>query len=286
MPDFNKTAAKRFFARRAVRSPITIAGFMMCLVTLILTAVGPSIAPYNPLEVNLDNAFAAPSSQHWFGTDDLGRDLFSRSLYGIGLSIQAAIIVTTAAVVMGLIIGNLAGYLTGWVDNLLMRITDMFLAFPALILALAIAAALGASMNNAVLAVAVVWWPWYARLIRGQVISIKFMPYIEAARALGASPLRLILRHILPNSIAPILVMASMDIGNVILTTAGLSFIGLGAKPPTPELGAMIGQGRRYLLDYWWIPTSPGLVILFMALGMNLLGDALRDILDPFLRGR
>jgi peptide/nickel transport system permease protein len=166
-----------------------------------------------------------------------------------------------------------------------MRITDMFLAFPALVLALAIAAALGPGLNNAVLAVAVVWWPWYARLVRAQALGIMATPYVEAARGLGVGPLRLLVRHVLPGTIPPVLVLASMDLGNVILATAGLNFIGLGAKPPTPELGAMISQGQRYLLDYWWVPTAPGLIILFMALGMNLLGDALRDLMDPQLHG-
>ena len=255
-------------------------------VTVMLAIAGPGVMRNDPLAVDLDASFWPPSARFWLGSDELGRDLLTRCVYGVRLSLVAAIVVTNTAVGAGLIIGGVAGYVGGRVDNVLMRITDMFLAFPALVLALAIAAALGPSLNNAVLAVAVVWWPWYARLIRGQVLGVKATAYIEASFATGATPSRIILRHMLPNCIAPVLVMASIDLGNVILATAGLSFIGLGAKPPTPELGAMISQGRRYLLDYWWIPTTPGLVILFMALGMNLMGDALRDLLDPQLRGQ
>jgi peptide/nickel transport system permease protein len=285
-PVSTQPVRRSLFNQRAVRNPITVIGFTMCLVIVLSAILGPSVAPMDPLEVELSQAFTPPSFDRWFGSDDLGRDLFSRCLYGIGLSLKAAIIVTSVSVVVGLVVGGISGFVGGWVDNLLMRLTDVFLAFPALVLALAIAAALGSSLNNAVLAVAVVWWPWYARMVRVQVLKIKIMPYADAARSIGAGPVRILVRHILPNCVAPVLVMASMDMGNVILTTAGLNFIGLGARPPTPELGAMVGQGRRYLLDYWWVPTTPGSVIVFMALGMNLLGDALRDLLDPFLRGR
>lgn len=276
---------RRFAAARSVRSPITAAGSMIVLVSIMLGFLGPVIAPADPLSVDLAVAFRPPSAHFWFGTDDLGRDILSRCLYGIGLSLQGAVVVTSIAVSVGLSVGGIAGYAGGRIDNVLMRITDMFLAFPSLILALAISAALGPSLNHAVLAVAVVWWPWYARLVRAQVLSIKPMPYIEAAHCIGVGPARVLLRHIFPNCVPAVLVLASMDLGNVILATAGLSFIGLGAKPPTAELGAMISQGRRYLLDFWWIPTFPGLVIVFVVLGMNMLGDALRDILDPRLRG-
>lgn len=269
----------------ARRGPVAVLGTTMTAITLVLAILGPSLMPRDPLDVNLDAAFLPPSTRFWLGTDDMGRDLLSRCLYGIRLSVRAALFVTGMAVVLGLLVGGLAGYAGGRLDNVLMRTTDMFLAFPALVLALAIAAALGPSLNNAVLAVTAVWWPWYARLVRAQTLGIMAMPYVEAAQSLGTSPGRLLLRHVLPGTIPPVVVMASMDLGHVILATAGLNFIGLGAKPPTPELGAMISQGQRYLLDYWWLPSAPGLVILFMALGMNLLGDALRDFLDPQLRG-
>lgn len=272
--------------RRSLRSPITVAGALMLGVTVALAVAGPGVMPNDPLAVDLEVAFAPPSARFWLGTDELGRDLLTRCVYGIRLSLAAAIVVTGLAVGLGVAVGGVAGYVGGRLDTMLMRITDIFLAFPALVLALAIAAALGPSLDNAVIAVAVVWWPWYARLVRAQVLGVKTTAYIEASRAMGARPRRIVLRHMAPNCIAPVLVMASMDLGNVILATAGLSFVGLGAKPPTPELGALISQGRRYLLDYWWIPTTPGLVILFMALGMNLIGDALRDLLDPQLRGQ
>jgi peptide/nickel transport system permease protein len=278
---------RRPWSHRATRSPITVLSLAMLAVTVVLALLGPSLMPRDPLAVDLDSAFSPPSARFWLGTDDMGRDLLSRCLYGIRLSLWGAIIVAGGAAVVGLVVGGVAGHAGGRLDNVLMRITDMFLAFPALVLALAIAAALGPGLNNAVLAVAVVWWPWYARLVRAQALGIMATPYVEAARGLGVGPLRLLVRHVLPGTIPPVLVLASMDLGNVILATAGLNFIGLGAKPPTPELGAMISQGQRYLLDYWWVPTAPGLIILFMALGMNLLGDALRDLMDPQLyRGR
>jgi peptide/nickel transport system permease protein len=280
-----KSRLHRFFALSSVRSPIAVAGFALCLATLILALFGPSVAPADPLNVDLGRQFVAPSAQAWFGTDELGRDLLSRCLSGMGLSLEGALTVTSMAVIVGLLVGGVAGYVGGSTDNFLMRITDMFLAFPALILALAIAAALGPSLNHAVMSVAVVWWPWYARLVRGQVLSLRSMAYVEAAQSVGVRPVRILIRHILPNCIAPVIVMASMDMGAVILTTAGLNFIGMGAKPPTPELGAMVSQGRLYLLDSWWVATLPGLVILFMVLGFNLFGDALRDVLDPQLRG-
>jgi peptide/nickel transport system permease protein len=280
-----KSRWHRFFALRSVHSPLAVAGFGLCLATLVLALVGPRIAPADPLNVDLTRQFMAPSEQAWFGTDELGRDLLSRCLSGMGLSLEGALTVTGIAVIIGLLIGGVAGYVGGLTDNLLMRVTDMFLAFPALVLALAIAAALGPSLNHAVMSVAVVWWPWYARLVRGQVLSLRSTAYVEAAQSIGVRPARILVRHILPNCIAPVIVMASMDMGAVILTTAGLNFIGMGAKPPTPELGAMVSQGRLYLLDSWWVATLPGLVILFMVLGFNLFGDALRDILDPQLRG-
>lgn len=264
--------------------PMLLVGAAMVLVTLAAALVGPALVPRDPLAVDLDLALQPPSSRFWLGTDEMGRDLLSRCVAGIRLSVRGALVVNTMAVLVGLLIGGAAGYAGGRLDSILMRVTDMFLAFPALVLALAIAAALGPGLDNAVLAVAAVWWPWYARLVRAQALGIMGTPYVEAARALGLPPVRLLLRHVLPGTLAPVLVKASMDLGHVVLTTAGLNFIGLGARPPTPELGAMISQGQRYLLDYWWLPTAPGLVIVFTACGLNLLGDALRDWLDPELR--
>lgn len=268
------------------RSPLAAAGMAIVLLSLLLAILAPYLAPYDPLSIDLPHKLLPPSSMHLFGTDDMGRDILSRCLYGMRISLLAAFTVLSLACSIGIILGGTAGYAGGKLDNILMRLTDMFLAFPALVLALAIAAALGASLTNAMLAVTAAWWPWYARLVRGQVLALKNNLYVETARVSGASDMRILIRHILPNCVSPILVMLTMDLGFVILMTASLSFLGLGAKPPTPELGAMISSGRFYFRESWWAPTFPGLTIFIMALGVNLLGDAWRDILDPRLRGR
>ncbi len=263
------------------RDPLAMLGIVIMLATLVVALSASWLAPYDPLKVAFSEKLLPPSQAHLFGTDENGRDILSRSMYGIRISLEVAAAVLSVAVSLGIVLGGLAGFLGGRVDDILMRITEMFLAFPALVLALAIAAALKPSLNNAMLAVAIVWWPWYARLVRAQTICIMQLPYVEAARALGSGGIRVFLKHILPNCIGPVLVMASLDVGFVILTTASLSFVGLGAQSPTPELGAMIGRGRIYMLDQWWVPTFPGLVIFIMILGVNLIGDSMRDLLDP-----
>ena len=272
-------------ARRVLRqlrkSPLAVGGIGIVMSVCLIALVAPLIAPYNPIKVDFATQFLGPSSAHWFGTDESGRDILSRAIYGTRISIQTAAVILFIAVSVGTILGSLAGWSGGWVDNLVMRITDMFLAFPALILALAFAASLGPGLTNAMLAISTVWWPWYARMLRAQVLSLKQQLFVEAARSIGARDLRIIVRHVLPNALSPIVVMMTMDIGFTILTAASLSFLGLGAQPPTPELGAMISTGRLYILDYWWVPTFPGVVIFIMVLGTNLFGDALRDILDP-----
>lgn len=262
------------------RNPLAVAGLVIVLVTVVIGLTAQWIVPYNPVQPNLDVKLQAPSGLHWLGTDDMGRDIFSRILSGTQVSLTSALVIISISMIFGMLVGLLAGYLGGWVDDLLMRVTDIFLAFPALILAMAISATLGPSLKNALIAVASVWWPWYARLVRGQVISVRNMEYVEAARSVGATPLRIVLRHILPNTLGPLLVQATLDVGNTILLTASLSFIGLGAQPPTPEWGSMVSVGRLYLLSYWWVPTMPGFAILFSVLGFNLLGDALRDFAD------
>jgi peptide/nickel transport system permease protein len=216
----------------------------------------------------------------------MGRDLLSRSIYGFRISLRSAVIVLAVACVIGILMGASAGYLGGKSDNLLMRLTDMFLAFPGYILALAIAGALGPSLMNAIVAVALVWWPWYARLVRGQVLAVRQNLYVEAAKGLGARHGRIMVRHILPNALTPVLVLITMDIGIVVLVLANLSFLGLGAQPPEPELGYMIARGRLYFMNQWWVATVPGLAIFVMALGTNLVGDAWRDILDPKTQSR
>lgn len=262
------------------RNPLALVGLLIVLVTIVVALTSQWIVPYNPIRPDLDVKLDAPSAAHLLGTDDMGRDILSRILSGTQVSLASALIIISVSMAFGMIVGLTAGYLGGWVDDLLMRLTDIFLAFPALILAMAISATLGPSLKNALIAVASVWWPWYARLVRGQVISVRNMEYVEAARSVGATPLRIVLRHILPNTLGPLLVQATLDVGNTILLTASLSFIGLGAQPPTPEWGSMVSVGRIYLLSYWWVPTMPGFAILFTVLGFNLLGDALRDFAD------
>ncbi|MFQ5821415.1 MAG: ABC transporter permease [Candidatus Heimdallarchaeota archaeon] len=222
--------------------------------------------------------------ENLFGIDDLGRDVFSRVLYGARISLRIAVIATTFACIVGVVVGIVSGYFGGKIDDLLMRITDMFLAFPALILAMAISASLGRGINNVMIAMAVVIWPRYARLARGEALVHKQKEYIEAIRALGANPWRIIFLHLLPLCISPIIVQMTLNMGNVILTAAGLGFIGFGAQPPSPEWGLMVADGRQYIQDQWFISTFPGLAILIVVLGFNLLGDGLRDILDPKLR--
>lgn len=277
---------KRSFSKsiRFFWNPSAIIGIIILSVIIVIAVFVPLIAPYDPLRVDMPNKFLSPRAAHIFGTDDLGRDIFSRCLYGVRISLGVAIAVLSFAVIFGVIFGAISGFFGSFVDSVLMRITDIFLAFPALILAMAIAATLGSSLFNSMLAVMVVWWPWYARLVRGSFLSLKNNLYVEAAYSTGTNSATIIFRHILPNCLAPVLVMASLDLGFAILTTAGLSFIGLGARPPTAELGAMISQGRIYVLDYWWVPTFPGLVIFIMVLGLNLIGDTIRDFMDPILR--
>ena len=269
---------------RHLLNPSAVLGIILLTVIVFIAIFAPLVAPYDPLEVNISNNFMPPSSEHPFGTDDLGRDILSRTFYGIRISLLVAIAVLSFAVFFGIVVGAISGFSGTLVDNIFMRITDIFLAFPALILAMAIAASLGASLFNAMLAVMVVWWPWYARLVRGNFLKLKNNLYIEAARSIGTSNFNIIFKQILPNSMALILVMASLDLGFAVITTAGLSFVGLGAQPPTPELGAMISQGRSYIIDFWWIPTFPGLAIFMIVLGVNLIGDTIRDIMDPNLR--
>jgi len=271
--------------RMAVRgNPLLVAGLVLATALVVIAIFAPLIAPYpgdagsatHPLE-----SFLPPSSHHWFGTDDVGRDVFSRVVYGARISLSVAAIVIAFSCIVGVPLGIAAGYFGGIVDNVLMRVTDIFLAFPALLLALALASVLTPSVGNATLAIAVTWWPWYARLARGQAASVAGRPYIESCRALGISPFRTLFRHVLPNSITPVIVQASLDVGGVILTAAALSFLGLGAQDPTPEWGLLVSKGEAYFTTQWWLVTFPGAAILLAALAYNLVGDGLRDRLDP-----
>jgi len=257
---------------------VLVAGVAICAV------MAPMLAPYSPYKVELAARLHPPSWEHPFGTDELGRDILSRVLVGTRISLQAAVVIIGLSVILGTLLGTMGALTGGWVDDVLMRLTDSFLAFPYLIFAMLVSAVLGPSLPNAMLAISVTWWPWYARLARGQVLSIKGQLYVEAARAVGVGGMRLFFYYLLRNALSPLIVQATLDVGYAILLTSSLSFIGLGAQPPTPEWGRMVADGRQYLLSYWWVPIFPGLAIFVTVLGFNLIGDAIRDFADPRTR--
>ena len=267
------------------RSPLTVAGLALIAILAVIALLAPLIAPANPLKQVLSTRLKPPSADHWLGTDQLGRDVLSRMIYGARISLLIGTVVVGLAASVGTFVGLVAGYVGGWLDEGLMRLTDVFLAFPALILAMAISGALGPSLTNAMIAIAVVSWPVYARLVRAQVLSLREREYVEAARSLGAPAVRIVWGHILPNTLAPLLVQASFDMGGAILSAAGLSFIGFGTQPPTAEWGVMISEGRNYIATHSWLSLFPGLAILLTVAAFNLIGDGLRDALDPRLRG-
>lgn len=260
---------------------LNLIGLALVLLVLFAALLAPWIAPYEPNEQDLLNRLAAPSSEHVMGTDQLGRDMFSRVLHGARISLSVGLVVVSITLAIGTLVGVVAGYAGGWVDEALMRFVDILLAFPGILLALVIAGILGPSLRNIMIALAVVGWTSYARIIRGSVLSIKEKEFIKAAKLMDVSKPRVIARHIVPNVITPVVVLATMDMAYVILGTAGLSFLGLGAQPPTPEWGAMLSEGRNHIQTAWWVVNFPGLVIMITVLGFNLLGDGLRDVLDP-----
>jgi len=262
------------------RNPMAMLGLYIILFWAVAAIIAPFTSMREPLAQTKNDRLQAPSAQYWFGTDELGRDVFSRVIYGARISLPIGFVVIMFAMTMGSLVGASAGYIGGMYDLLIMRLADITLAFPSIVLALAIAAVLGPSITNALIAMILVWWPEYARLMRSQVLSVKNNEYVTAAVALGGSRGRVLMRHILPNTFAPILVKASLDAGSVILSIAALSFIGLGAVPPTPEWGAMISTGR-YQFYSWWLTTFPGLAILTVVLGYNFLGEGVRDSFDP-----
>jgi peptide/nickel transport system permease protein len=277
-------ARRRALVQALRHNPLLLFGAVIALALLLVVALAPVIAPYPADAGTATNPVASllpPSWHHLFGTDAVGRDLFSRVVYGARISLRIAGLVLASSILIGVPLGLAAGYFGGWVDSVIMRITDVFLAFPALLLSLALAAVLTPSVGNATIAIAATWWPWYARLARGQAASVAGRPFMEGARALGVPPLRALLRHVLPNSITPVIVQASLDVGGIILTAAALSFLGLGAQDPTPEWGLMVSQGQSYFTTQWWLVTFPGAAILVAALAFNLLGDGLREVLDP-----
>lgn len=267
------------------RNPLGAVGFLLLAAMVLVAIFADQIAPYDPLLLKVDERLQPPSLAHPFGTDTMGRDILSRVIYGSRISLRVAALVLVIALGVGVTVGASAGYLGGMFDEVMMRVTDIFLAFPPLILALAVNAGLGPGIESAMFAVAFTWWPGYARMIRAQVLSAKSNLYVEAARAIGASQGRVLLLHILPNCIGPTIVQLTLDAGYVVLTTAGLSFVGLGAQPPTPEWGFMVSEGRKFILSQWWSPTFPGLALCLLVVGFNLFGDFLRDLLDPRLRG-
>ncbi len=267
---------------------LAMAGLFIILTLLLVAAFADMIAPYSAVtDGDLRTArLLPPSAAHWFGTDDQGRDIFARLVHGSRITLFVVILVAVIAAPVGLLIGTVAGYAGGWIDAVLMRITDIFLAFPRLVLALAFVAALGPGIVNAVIAIAITSWPPYARMARAETLTLRHADYISAVRLMGASPARIIARHIMPLCVSSVIVRVTLDMAGIILTAAGLGFLGLGAQPPSPEWGAMIASGRRFVLDQWWVAAAPGVAIFIVSLGFNLLGDGLRDALDPKAAGQ
>lgn len=271
--------------KKLIKSNISLLGTLIVLVFILTAVLAPLLAPYHPInDGSLVERLQAPSASHLLGTDSQGRDILSRIIYGARVSVQVGIISVGIALVIGTLMGMVAGFYGGWVDNLMMRLVDIMLAFPSVLLAIAITAVLGPELKNAMLAIGVVNIPAFARIVRSTVLSVKAMEYVEAARAIGATDVRIIFRHVLPNSMAPLIVQTTLSIGTAILDAAALSFLGLGAQPPTPEWGAMLSDGRSYLQKAPWVMFFPGMAIMLVVLGFNLLGDGLRDALDPRLK--
>ena len=283
-PEIQSTRTLRHVLSVIVRDPLSLASTIVIVLFILVAAFAPLVAP-SPAEgagkTNVSQRMLAPSLAHPLGTDRLGRDMLSRVIYGARPALMIPIGVVFFAILIGAPLGAIAGYKGGWLDEVIMRITDMFLAFPNLLLAMAISAALGRGMRNAAIALVISWWPWYTRLVRGVTISLRERYFIEAAQATGVRDFVIILRHILPNTLSPILVQATVDLGTVILAMGGLGFLGLGTQPPSPDWGLMVAEGRDFVLNQWWISTFAGLAIFIVVLAFNLLGDTLRDIFDP-----
>jgi peptide/nickel transport system permease protein len=273
-----------FTLRLLSRNPSAVAGFVIIATMVLVAFTAPYIAPYDPIKISLRERLSSPSIVHIFGTDEMGRDILSRVMHGARISLRIGVLVIAIAGGLGAVIGAVAGYLGKHADNIIMRVMDVILSFPPLVLAMALAAALGPNLNNAILAVAFVMIPKFARMVRGEALAVKEKQFIAAARASGAGSMWIIFHHIIPNCFSSVIILSTLLLGETILIAASLSFIGLGAQPPTPEWGAMISVGRKFLMDQWWYPTFPGLFILVTVIGFNILGDALRDILDPRIR--
>lgn len=271
--------------RAFLRDPLALAGGLVVLLLIVLAVFGPWIAPYPGArgqgQIDVPSAFLPPSSAHWFGTDELGRDVLSRVILGARPALLVSLLVVGLAVLIGVPLGAIAGYRRGRLDGFIMRTTDLFLAFPPLLLAMAIVAALGPGLEHAAIALVISWWPWYTRIARAMTVSLRELPFVDAARAIGVRDLTVVRAHIVPNSLSPIVVQATVDVGTVILAAGSLAFIGLGARPPAPDWGLMVADGRTVILNQWWVATFPGLAIFVTVLAWNLVGDALLRVLDP-----
>ncbi|HQY42968.1 MAG TPA: ABC transporter permease [Paracoccaceae bacterium] len=281
-------AAQAYLAwLRLRRNPLTVAGLLISAILLLMAIFAPLIAPHDPIAQDLTRRLLPPGTAgNWLGTDDFGRDIWSRIVFGSRITLYIVALVILTAPVVGLLIGTIAGYFGGWTDEILMRITDIFLAFPKLILALALVAVLGPGMENAVLAIALTSWPPYARVARAETLTVRNSDYIAAVKLQGAGASRIIWGHVMPMCLPSVIVRVTLDMAGVILTAAGLGFLGLGVQPPLPEWGLMISAGRKFLFEQWWVATMPGLAIFIVSLGFNLLGDGLRDVLDPRSSGK
>ncbi|MDQ0512884.1 ABC transporter permease [Ancylobacter amanitiformis] len=268
------------------RNPLAVIGLIIVALLLVSALAAPLIATYDPVAQDLARRLLPPSAAHWMGTDELGRDIWSRTVFGSRITLTIVLLVAIIAAPLGLVVGAVAGYFGGWCDRILMGVTDIFLSMPKLILALAFVAALGPGIQNAIIAIAIATWPSYARIARAETLTIRHSEFISAIRLQGASATRVILRHILPLCASSMIIRVTLDMAGIILTAAGLGFIGLGAQPPLPEWGAMISRGRNFILDQWWVSTMPGLAIVTVGLGFCFLGDGLRDVLDPKQAGK
>ena len=284
VPQVESTRTFRHVLGVIARDPLSLASTIVIVLFVLIALFAYQVAPHpdeGAGKTHVSNTMLAPSWEHPFGTDLLGRDMLSRVIIGAQPALIVPIGVVLFAVLIGVPLGAIAGYKGGWVDEVIMRITDLFLAFPSLLLAMAIASALGRGLDKAAIALVVSWWPWYTRLTRGVTISLKERYFVEAAQAVGVNDWVIIARHILPNTISPVLVQATVDLGTVILAMGGLAFLGLGTQPPAPDWGLMVSDGRTYILNQWWIATFPGIAIFIVVLAFNLLGDTLRDVFDP-----
>ena len=267
--------------RALLVNPLAALGLLIVFLLVAAAIFAPLIAPYSPIGQDLANRLQPPSWQHWMGTDELGRDIYSRVIHGSRITLTIVLLVALISAPIGLLVGAVSGYFGGWVDRIMMGITDIFLSMPKLILALAFVAALGPGIENAIIAIAITAWPAYARIARAETLTFRRSEFIAAVQMLGASPLRIIVAHILPLCTSSMIIRVTLDMAGIILTAAGLGFIGLGAQPPLPEWGAMISRGRVFILDQWWLATMPGFAIIIVSLGFCFLGDGLRDVLDP-----